>query len=186
MTSSCSFLLYLVVMDRPCTDKEHVGEKQRWCCLTEPISSSRAVQANWDHVIHTIHYNSIQRVRPAELLHRLVPRDGEYSTKNVHRLLRQTTEQALSPCAGCRKQNWEGKNEKWQDIDLLIATLQTHRSGGWVGGWLSSHPRLIEIERECERRERMKDFSTDWFASFWTWLSVCVVLTGVHFYSKWK
>ncbi len=74
---------------------------------------------------------------PSSAYHRLVPQDGEYSTKKVHRLLRQTTEQALSPCAGCRKQNWEGKNEKWQDIDLLIATLQTHRSGGWVGGWLS-------------------------------------------------
>ncbi len=121
-----SFLLYLVVMDRPCTDKEHVGEKQRWCCLTEHLLQ-----------LTEIMWFTQSTTTPSSAYHRLVPRDGEYSTKKVHRLLRQTTEQALSPCAGCRKQNWEGKNEKWQDIDLLIATLQTHRSGGWVGGWLS-------------------------------------------------
>lgn len=44
---------------------------------------------------------------------------------------------SLSPCGRCREQNWTSKNEKWQDIDLLIAAVQTHRcegQGGGVGG----------------------------------------------------
>ncbi len=46
------------------------------------------------------------------------------------------------------------------------------------GRLVISRPRLIEREKV---RERKKDFSTDWFASFWTRLSVCVVLTACTF-----
>lgn len=165
MTSLCALQLYLVATDGPCTDKVQSGDGAAWLNPSCPAAVCKLTEIMWfAHSATTPPLSAAGPVTPSATTRRWIFR------KKVARLLGQTTERALSPCARCRKQNWEGKNEKWQDIDLLIATLQTHRSGGWVGGWLSV---VLVWWKERKWESDRKDFSTDWFASFWTFLAVC-------------
>lgn len=67
--------------------------------------------------------------------------------------------------------NWTSKNEKWQDIDLLIAAVQTHRCEGQeegVRGGRGRGYRAFTSDRET-RKKRKKGRFIPWFP----WMNFC-------------
>lgn len=90
---------------------------------------------------------------------------------------------SLSPCGRCREQNWTSKNKNWQDIDLLIAAVQTHRCEGQEKGdvvgcwWLSG----FHVWKSEEKKGKAKIYQLIASPQFLSTFFICFTVKDIYF-----